>query len=94
MGEVAYECLIHHEAFASARRWGCRAAASSKAGHQLRHALLCAGQEVGEFDFLSLDAIDSGENDLKRALEELYFAGRVEEISGVEAACDVLAGVP
>src|SRR4029078_1194660 len=62
--------------------------------HQLRDALLGMRQEIGQFDLLRLDAIDLGENDLERALEELNLAGGVEEVAGVEAARDVFAGVP
>ena len=62
--------------------------------HQFRDALLGVRQEIGQFDLLRLDAINLGENDLERALEELNLAGGVEEVAGVEAARDVVAGVP
>ena len=62
--------------------------------HQLRDALLGVRQEIGELDLLGLDALDVGEDDLECALEELHLAGGVEEVAGVEAARNVLAGVP
>src|SRR5262249_34599896 len=94
--EVAQERLVPEEALSERPQGG--GAGPSQGGLQLllevADVLVGVRQEISKIDLLALDAFDVVEDHLQGALEELHLAAYEDEVAVVEAAEEVLAGVP
>src|SRR5262249_34418664 len=61
---------------------------------QLADVLVGVRQEVGQRDALAVDALNVRQDHLQSALEELHLPLDTDEVTGLERAKDLLAGVP
>ncbi len=96
LAKAAHEFLVHEETLGQGpqMRIGQLQQEAAQPLQKLVRVLLGVRQEVGELDLLGLGTLNMAQNDLKGPLEELYLALGEQEITGLEGAVEVLAGIP